>query len=89
MKRNIRYFLVALTVVASLFFNSMLSYAAHEHQYVLYSRTLSYVYTIPCVTPGCTVTVYCYHDVYRCSGCGDTFYQDIEDRNHHSMNHPH
>ena len=87
MQKKIRMTLVAAVMTICLLLHGTNSYAACAHNYTLYSRTVTNVYTVPCVTPGCTVTVYCYHDVYRCTHCGDIFFQDIEDSNHHSMHH--
>ncbi len=32
-------------------------------------------------------TVLASERAYRCRYCGDTFFRDFEDKNHHSMNH--
>ena len=75
-----------IIVTMCLAMSSLAVKAEHLHTFTVYSRTLAYSETKPCVTNGCTVTIKYYETVYRCS-CGETFVRSEVDDNNHSMNH--
>ena len=83
---KIRKYIVIPFVILSLMSSSLVAHAEHTHVFRVYNKHLEYVTTKPCVTQGCTVTIYYYYSVYICS-CGDTFGRDEIDDNHHSMMH--
>ena len=87
MKKLAKKICVTAVLAMTLIVNGIVSMAAtHNHTYCVYDKIYCGGETVPCVTPGCQVTIKYYTVRYRCS-CGDEFVKAETDYDNHSMYH--
>lgn len=85
--KRVKKICVTVVLVVTLMANCIVSMAAiHDHTYRMYDKIYCGETTVPCVTPGCFVTIKYYTIRYRCS-CGAEFSKNETDYDNHSMYH--
>lgn len=85
--KKVKKICVTVVLAMTLIVNGIVSMAAtHDHIYYTYEKIYCGEKTVPCVTPGCRVTIKYYTVRYKCN-CGDEFVKSETDYDNHSMHH--